>query len=446
MPSSFPRSFQPILCWAIALGAAAIAYFPALAAADKAGRTIDQFAEEYSALSIPPLTLSYVENLEALGEPAALARQREVLTAWQERLRKIDARKLATCDRIDLAKAVEAVDRGIERAALGLEYLRQAQASVPTQGLHGTPMGQEWYAFYLKLWLGADIEPDAVFAFGEREIASARKQHDALQRKMGFEGDDEGLRRRLAAETFVVPDGPEIGALFEAAQKVVRENLRTLFSSDYGVEPAAIRRSDRGAAFAVPGYYVFDERAFYYNVLSETYDTRQVDWLLLHEETPGHHFQLNALATKNACESRLASIRFPAFLEGWGAYAETLGKELGLYLTPESEIAAAEWNLVRSTRVALDVGLNYYGWSDERALKYWRENVRGQGEIAQREIDRMRRWPAQVVTYKYGAHVFERLKAELANGAAGVRAYHDFIIRYGDMPLDAFEDLARETL
>ena len=53
-----------------------------------------------------------------------------------------------------------------------------------------------------------------------------------------------------------------------------------------------------------------------------------------------------------------------------------------------------------------------------------------------REIARMRRWPGQVVTYKYGADVFERSKAKyLDTGARDVRAYHDLALAYGPMPL-----------
>lgn len=54
-------------------------------------------------------------------------------------------------------------------------------------------------------------------------------------------------------------------------------------------------------------------------------------------------------------------------------------------------MAAVEWDMVRSARVSIDVGLNYYGWTDAEAHDYWRLNVKGQDAIAQREIDRMRR-------------------------------------------------------
>ncbi|MFK8162958.1 MAG: DUF885 family protein [Lewinella sp.] len=52
--------------------------------------------------------------------------------------------------------------------------------------------------------------------------------------------------------------------------------------------------------------------------------------------------------------------------------------------------------------------LNYYGWSDEKALQFWQQHSKGLDDIARREIARMRRWPAQVITYKYGAETILR--------------------------------------
>jgi uncharacterized protein (DUF885 family) len=88
--------------------------------------------------------------------------------------------------------------------------------------------------------------------------------------------------------------------------------------------------------------------------------------------------------------------------------------------------------------VPLDVGINYYGWTDEQALAYWKKNIRNQDDIAMREIARVKRWPAQVVTYKYGAAQIMEWKAILQKrqGAKfNIRNFHDRVLMHGSLPL-----------
>jgi uncharacterized protein (DUF885 family) len=172
-------------------------------------------------------------------------------------------------------------------------------------------------------------------------------------------------------------------------------------------------------------------------LFDKPYNRRQVDWLFIHEAVPGHHYQSSiAAATKLSPVQEL--FFYYGFVEGWGAYAEYLGKELGAYQTPYDELGKWEWDLVRSVRVPLDVGLNYYGLTDEQALDFWKKNIRGQDDIAMREIARMRRWPAQVVTYKYGAAQIMNWKAGLQKKEGShfdIKAFHDRVLNHGSLPL-----------
>jgi len=120
------------------------------------------------------------------------------------------------------------------------------------------------------------------------------------------------------------------------------------------------------------------------------------------------------------------------YLEGWAAYVEELGEEMGLYRTLYDLMGKHEWNLVRSVRVVLDVGLNYKGWSDEKALAFWKTNINNQEDIAMREINRMRRWPVQVITYKYGAaRILEKRRAAKLKGGFNLKDFHQEILSRG---------------
>jgi uncharacterized protein (DUF885 family) len=102
------------------------------------------------------------------------------------------------------------------------------------------------------------------------------------------------------------------------------------------------------------------------------------------------------------------------------------------------ELGRWEWDIVRSVRVPMDVGLNYYGWTDQQALLFWKKNIRGQDNIAMREIARLRRWPAQCITYKYGASQILGWKNTLQKKkgkAFDIRKFHDSILNNGSLPL-----------
>ena len=127
---------------------------------------------------------------------------------------------------------------------------------------------------------------------------------------------------------------------------------------------------------------------------------------------------------------------YSGFVEGWGAYVEYLGKDLGVYKTIYDEYGKWEWDLIRSVRVTLDVGINYYGWSDDKAISFWKTHIPNLDDIGWREIARIKRWPAQVVTYKYGAHTFlQLLKEAKKRDEFEFLAFHTKLLKYGDIPI-----------
>ena len=411
--------------------------------------TLPALAETLKAMELPPLHIAFAENIAALGDVSKLRQERDALRALEQNIKDIDKSTLNVCDTVLLAKLQNSVDLGLKRAALGLKYKADQIADLPENGLSDFPDGKEWYRYFLHAWLGDSPDPDELFKFGLSELAAANARYDEIQERMGFEGDEEALREHLNADSYFSTDQALIEARYAERQTRTFENIHRLFLSDYGVAPAQIKQSPLGMSFPAPGYYNPDENTFYYNVLNETYDLRQVDWLFIHEATPGHHFFVNASGSANTCASSAALPVVYAYVEGWAAYTETLGKDLGLYQSPAEELSAIEWNMVRSARVSLDVALNYYDWSDERALAFWDKHVRGSDDIAQREIDRMRRWPVQVITYKYGANVFGEQKRQMRDALQShfdVRKYHDLVLRYGDMPLAVFENMVQTEI
>ncbi len=131
---------------------------------------------------------------------------------------------------------------------------------------------------------------------------------------------------------------------------------------------------------------------------------------------------------------------FPSFSEGWAAYIEEIGKEIGAYPTIYDELGKWEWDLIRSVRVPPDIGSNYYGWSDQQAIAVWETYIEGQTDIAKRKIARMNRWPCQVITYKYGANKILGWKHQFEKHPNfQLKDFHEKILTNGPLPYSILE-------
>lgn len=406
---------------------------------------VARFSKAYRALDMRYLALSYRENIASLVRETDIAAQRKLFGDLQRDLQQLDRSGLTPCQRLDLQRIGFETGANLHKldvlerfAALG-EY-----AVAGDQGLYPMPLGREWYRYFLKRWLSSDIAPEQLKTSGEAELARVLARYRTLQTSMGYAGRDDAFYAYLKSSAFMYPKGQTPKADYEARQHIVFANLARLFPP-HSLKPAIVAESSRGDAFPADGYYESGSRTFYFNQNGPLYQRRNVDMLLLHESTPGHHFQSHyAAQAKGGCRSALPPIFYAAFSEGWSAYVEEFGKELGVYRLASDELGAVEWDLVRSIRVVLDVGINYEGWSDERAHAYWRQQLPMLPHLAEREIARVRNWPAQAITYKYGAALIRDLRAaEQSRLGAGfdIKTFHDTLLRNGAMPLSVMPSL-----
>src|SRR5690606_19636308 len=160
---------------------------------------------------------------------------------------------------------------------------------------------------------------------------------------------------------------------------------------------------------------------FQFNFSTGRYNVRCMDWLYMHEAIPGHHLQHTYGTSDNG-------YFYFGNAEGWACYVEDLGESLGLYTDPYKLLGKEEWNLVRSARLVMEVGNHYHGWGYEKAMAYWKENIRGQDQIADREIKRITRWPGQALCYKVGAVTIQRIIAQKRKEGMSLQQAHTFLL------------------
>jgi uncharacterized protein (DUF885 family) len=412
-------------------------------------RLVADYGNQYPGLDIAPLAISYVENLQNIRSDESRKRQLEYFESLATQLRDIDSSELGAEDQYTFQHFEYIAEINLQRILLENRYVQaRGQDVISNQGIFHESMGKDWYRYFLRKWLSVDTTPEALVEFGNKEITKVQKQISEIQVQTGYADDEPGFYLHLKNANFFLYDEDEITAAYRERENRVTTNLGKLFLED-DAPPINIRPYLVSDKDTPPGSVVLapEEITFQYNFFQEEHNTRAMDFIFLHEAVPGHAYQYQYFRSSNFDKN--IPITASALVEGWAAYCEELGLELGLYQSPYDFLGKLEFDLVRSVRVVMDVGLNYYGWTNQQALDFWHANIKGQDEIAQREIDRMLRWPVQVLTYKVGADKIMALKT-LAQQKLGEqfdsKEFHHRIIGFGYVPLFLVERRVNEYI
>jgi uncharacterized protein (DUF885 family) len=182
---------------------------------------------------------------------------------------------------------------------------------------------------------------------------------------------------------------------------------------------------------------------FYVNTYDlPTRKTWDAEDLFLHEAIPGHHFQL---ALQQELKYVPAFRRFggeTAFIEGWGLYAESLGKDLGVYTDPYSYFGRLQGELWRAVRLVVDTGLHSKGWTRQQVLDYMFTNSSVSEPDAIAEAERYIAWPGQALAYKTGELKIQELRKraqEQLGDKFDIREFHAEVLKDGSVPLDVLD-------
>ena len=169
-----------------------------------------------------------------------------------------------------------------------------------------------------------------------------------------------------------------------------------------------------------------------------------------HEGVPGHHMQVSvAQQLTGLPKFRLRGFGFGAYTEGWGLYAEELGKEVGFYQDPVSDYGRLSSELFRAVRLVVDTGIHSKGWTRDQVVEFMRKSGAVDEPTIQSETDRYIAVPAQALGYKVGQLKFielrERARKELG-AKFDIRTFHDEMLNGGSLPLDLLEARANKWI
>lgn len=330
-----------------------------------------------------------------------------------------------------------------QRDFIANEYLPQARDSV---GLDALPDGMAWYAFSAKQQTTSDLTPEAIHQIGLDEVARIHEQIRGVMAETQFEGSlQEFFRFMQTDRRFEFRSEAELLEHYRAIEQKIEARVPELFSltpkAGFEIRPVEAFRAESaaGGSYQSPSEDGSRPGIFYVNTFDlPTRKRWDAEDLFLHEAIPGHHFQL---ALQQELTDLPAFRRFggeTAYIEGWGLYAESLGKELGLYTDPYDYFGRLQGELWRAVRLVVDTGLHSKGWTRQQVLDYMFENSSVSEPDAIAEAERYIAWPGQALAYKIGELKLQELRkrSEAALGEAfDIRAFHAEVLKDGALPL-----------
>lgn len=379
-------------------------------------------------------SFSLMDDPEAIR--ARLARVPAALAGYQESLTLA-----AGQGRIAAQRQVEALINecgntgfwdGLGAPAAEVEPVKQALAELATwlsEQLAGNAptcdgVGRERYELFSRYFLGATVDLDEAYEWGQDELARIVAEQEALARELYGCSVPEAIAR--LNEEHVIHG---TSALKEWMQGIADSAVAT-----YGTPPieCCIDPAGTGGIFYTPPALDGSRPGrMWWSVApsEEVFYKWQELTTIYHEGAPGHHYQITAAMAAPLNLWRRAACWNSGHGEGWALYAENL-----IDHEPATRMGLLDAQRLRAARVVLDIGvhLGKKNWDASYARNFLRENCALSPAALDFEITRYLGWPGQAPSYALG----QRLWTEIRDASGlPLDEFHAQALSYGSIPL-----------
>ncbi|MCP3821775.1 DUF885 domain-containing protein [Streptomyces sp. A3M-1-3] len=368
------------------------------------------------------------------------------------------------------AAGPESLRAELDTAAAGateaVVALRDWMRDVYAPAIEGAPdtVGRERYARWSRYFNGTDLDLDEAYAYGWSEYHRLLSEMKTEAEKiLPGAGPWEALSHLDAHGTHIEGE-EEVRAWL---QGLMDEAIEALDGTHFELAERVRKVESR---IAPPG----GAAAPYYTGPSEDFSRPGRTWLptmgetrfpvydlvstWYHEGVPGHHLQLAQWAHVADQLSRYqATVGIvSANAEGWALYAERLMDELGFLTDAERRLGYLDAQMMRSTRVIVDIGMHLgleipadspfhpgERWTPELAQEFFGMHSGRPADFVESELTRYLSMPGQAIGYKLGerAWLLGRENARKAHGDAfDAKAWHMAALSQGSLGLDDLVD------
>jgi len=300
------------------------------------------------------------------------------------------------------------------------EYMPHTRESF---GLSELPNGQAWYDYRIKSYTTTNLTADEIHDFGLAEVARIRSEMEQVMRDVGFEGTlGDWFTYVKTNPEFYFDNEEDLLQAYRDLQTKVNKLLPKLFSiapkTDYEVRAVEAFRAKSAAGASYQRGTPDGSRPgiFYVNTFNLKAQPKYgVETLSIHEAAPGHHFQISLQQEVEGLPEFRRFGGFTAFVEGWALYAESIGKEMGMFTDP----------------------MQYYGRLNSSMVDT---------DIVS-EVERYIAWAGQALAYKIGQRTISNLRADAEKRLGDkfdVREFHKQVLIDGALPLEVLSSKINE--
>jgi uncharacterized protein (DUF885 family) len=353
--------------------------------------------------------------------------------------------------RLSAAYRTAIADRIYPGYALWRNYLRSDYLPLATAapGRWAMKGGEALYRAELARHTTTARSADDIHMLGLSEVARIRGGMEQVRKQVGFAGDLKSFFEHVRTDPKYYYTRPEeLLARFKAIEAKIWPAIPKLFhdrpKAPFEVRPLPALGDQRGT-----GYYRAGEPdgvspgiLFFNMSMLSTRPIPTLETLTLHEGIPGHHFQITLARENTSLPTLLRYGSSTAYSEGWGLYAESLGRELGMFTDPMQWFGHLDMEMLRAVRLVVDTGLHAKRWERQQAIDYMLANTSMAEKDVAVEIDRYIAYPGQACAYKIGELKFRELRnrAEKAlKSRFDIRDYHREALGTGAIPMDVLD-------
>ena len=327
------------------------------------------------------------------------------------------------------------------------EYIPHARQSI---GYTSLPDGKKWYEYAIKTHTTLDLNAAAIHQIGLDEVSRILGEMKAVKEEVKFDGDLTAFFHHLeTSDEFYFATSAQVIEGYNQVKNRIEARVPLLFDikpkADYVVRAVEDYRaaSAAGASYQSPAPDGSRPGIFYINTHNLKAQPKFImETLSIHEAAPGHHFQIALQQEIEGLPDYRKFGGYTAYAEGWALYAESLGKEMGLFTDPYMWYGRLVDEQLRAMRLVVDTGMHAMGWSREEAINYMKANSSMAESDITAEVERYIAWPGQALSYKLGQRKIRELR-EYAEKELGphfdVRQFHTQVLIDGSLPMPTLE-------